>query len=244
MTTQPTPAFTRSLPWSLLIAPRPGLALAPGVTTAMPAAPVTFYGWGGIGGEPDWYDDPEEACDYARRVLVAVSKARRVPIAFRPSGEVERRMFVIGCEQMGRLVAADDTNTRTEARFNAYTRMLTAIYWAMKAAVGWGGEVAFSGPEDAECGDFTTPMLGARSVWNPLWETRQPLPFVSRHYRPDAARVAALLDRIAHGPGLSRGVVLWIQDYDAASQRAELEYADAVDTEYTALQAKRGGAEE
>jgi len=232
MTTQPTPAFVRSLPWSLLIAPRPGLALAPGVTTAMPAAPVTFYGWGGIGGDvpgSPWPDDQTYRQSLCRHMVAGLSRSANVPKGHR---------IVIGCERR-----TDWLKGHPERR-EAIDNLLAAIYWGMKAIHGPGVEVAFNGPEDATCGDFTTPMLGARSVWNQLWETRQPLPFVSRHYRPDAAHVAALLDRIAHGPGLSRGVVLWIQDYDAAIQRAELEYADAVDTEYTALQAKRGGVAE
>jgi hypothetical protein len=208
-----TPTAALNLPISLLVCPGRQLL----VPNPFPVAPVTFVGWGGIRGMDSWSEDPALQRMRTRDTLLGVSRIAAL---------LHGHRLVIGCER--RTAWLKDHPERSKP----IDTLLHAIYWGMKAVHGADTEVAFSGPEDAIVGDFTTPMLNGRAEWNAAWTNRHPMPFTSPRYGATPLGVAANLWSIAMTTGLSRGVVLWMQETDPAAQQGVIEFGLAVDKEY------------
>lgn len=214
MTTQPAPTAALNLPISLLVCP--GRTLQ--VPSPFPPAPVTFVGWGGIRGLDTWPDHPHDYSRMAREMMRGVAGTA-------PMLDGCKRV-VVDCEKRtGWLKGHPERSTSID-------NLLVAIYHGMKAVHGPSVEVGYCGPEDAIVGDFTTPMLSDTSRWHPIWRNRLPMPFISPLYKSGPMAVANRLYLISTQCGLSRGVILWLQETDPAAQQGVIDFGLAVDKEY------------
>jgi len=190
------------------------------VPSPFPISPMTFAGWGSIIGPDKWTNDFGAMQPHIRETIRGCSRLAPVPASYGP------RRLVIGCEKRTQWLKADRL---IDAR--TIDNTLVAIYHALKAINGPDCELAFSGPEDAIVGDFTTPMLGphhSAAIWPRLWDHRMPMPFIAPRYGATAAHTANVLRFIADNSGLSRGVILWMQEETAESQAAVIRFGQDV----------------
>jgi hypothetical protein len=209
-----TPTAALNLPISLLVCPGRQLL----VPSPFPVAPVTFVGWGGIRGKEDWPDHQDDYSRMTREVLRGVANTA-------PMKDGHKRV-VVDCEKRTGWLKGHPE------RATAIDNLLVAIYHGMKAVHGPSVEVGYCGPEDAIVGDFTTPMLSDKTTWNTEWYRRMPLPFISPRYGGTTTWIAWALKHISDVVGLSRGVVLWLQETDPAAQQGVIDFGLAVDKEY------------
>lgn len=207
------PAQSPALPLRVLFAP--GYPRLSGVKCRYQLSDTSFRGWGSIRGLEHWPATEPELREAMRNVISGVRNTARL--------EKGQKRVTFGAEFRTRMLA-EDRGRRIEI-----DTMLSGVYLIAKMALGPTVPVGFSGPEDGVAGDYSSPMVGPKTGFNPAWNHRRAQPYIATIYGATPREVVErTLLPIALGPGFYADPILWIQHRTVEGQNKEMIFAAEV----------------